>query len=313
VGRYILKRLFTLIPIFFGISILVFAILHLVPGDPASIMLGTNATPEAVEALKKSMGLDKPLITQYVTWASGLLVGNFGISVHSGEPILPIIWDRFTVTFQLTVLGALIGWTIAIPIGILSAVKAHTPIDIAARIVAMLGISVPNFAIGTIMLLGLSLYFAWYPPIDFVNFWEDPIEAFKIFILPSITMGIVLAAGIMRMTRSSFLETLDKDFIRTAKAKGNTQWTVVIGHALRNSTIPILTIAGMQVGYLLGGAVIVEQLFSIPGLGQYILDGIHQRDYPVVQGGVLFIALIFVLVNLLVDVIYTWIDPRIKY
>ncbi|RXT04296.1 ABC transporter permease [Ammoniphilus sp. CFH 90114] len=312
-GRYILKRLMTLIPIIIGISILVFMILHLVPGDPASIMLGTNATPEAIEALNRSMGLDRPLIVQYLTWASGLVQGDFGVSIHSGEPILPAIWNRFLVTFQLTILAALIGWSIAIPVGILSAVKAHSAVDVAGRVVAMLGISVPNFAIGTLMLLGLSLYFGWYPPIDYVHFWQDPVEAFKIFILPSITMGIVLAAGIMRMTRSAFLETLDKEFIRTARAKGNGEWTVIIGHALRNSTIPVVTIAGMQIGYLLGGAVIVEQLFSVPGLGQYILDGIHQRDYPIVQGGVLFIALIFVLVNLFVDVIYTWIDPRIKY
>jgi len=313
VARYICKRLISLIPIIFGITLLVFTILHLVPGDPASIMLGTNATPEAIQALRESMGLDKPLITQYLDWLGGLFVGDFGQSVHTGEPILPEILQRFTVTLQLSLFAALVGWAIAIPVGILSAVRVHSPFDAIVRMVAMLGISVPNFAIGSLLLLILSLYFGWFPPIDVVDFWEDPAEAVKVFILPAVTMGIVLAAGIMRMTRSAFLETLDKDFIRTARAKGNNQWRVVIGHALRNSAIPILTLAGMQMGYLLGGSVIVEQLFSIPGLGQYILDGIYQRDYPVVQGGVLFIALLFVLVNLLVDILYTWIDPRIKY
>jgi peptide/nickel transport system permease protein len=313
VARYICKRLISLIPIIFGITLLVFTILHLVPGDPASIMLGTNATPEAIQALRESMGLDKPLITQYLDWLGGLFVGDFGQSVHTGEPILPEILQRFTVTLQLSLFAALVGWAIAIPVGILSAVRVHSPFDAIVRMVAMLGISVPNFAIGSLLLLILSLYFGWFPPIDVVDFWEDPAEAVKVFILPAVTMGIVLAAGIMRMTRSAFLETLDKDFIRTARAKGNNQWSVVIGHALRNSAIPILTLAGMQMGYLLGGSVIVEQLFSIPGLGQYILDGIYQRDYPVVQGGVLFIALLFVLVNLLVDILYTWIDPRIKY
>ena len=312
-ARYICKRLISLIPIIFGITLLVFTILHLVPGDPASIMLGTNATPEAIQALRESMGLDKPLITQYLDWLGGLFVGDFGQSVHTGEPILPEILQRFTVTLQLSLFAALVGWAIAIPVGILSAVRVHSPFDAIVRMVAMLGISVPNFAIGSLLLLILSLYFGWFPPIDVVDFWEDPAEAVKVFILPAVTMGIVLAAGIMRMTRSAFLETLDKDFIRTARAKGNNQWRVVIGHALRNSAIPILTLAGMQMGYLLGGSVIVEQLFSIPGLGQYILDGIYQRDYPVVQGGVLFIALLFVLVNLLVDILYTWIDPRIKY
>ncbi|WNC16386.1 ABC transporter permease [Brevibacillus brevis] len=312
-GSYLIKRIASLIPILFGISVLVFTILHLVPGDPASIMLGTNATPEAIAALHKSMGLDQPLVTQYFHWIGGILRGDFGVSVHSGEEILPQILSRFLITLQLTVFGVLIGWVLAIPFGILSAIRAHSKTDIIVRVATLLGISVPNFAIGTLLLLGFSLYFNWFPPIDVVSFWENPAEAFQVFILPAVTMGIVVAAGVMRMTRSAFLETMDKDFIRTARAKGNSQWTVVMGHAFRNSSIPIVTIAGMQIGYLLGGSVIVEQLFSIPGLGQYILDGIYQRDYPVVQGGVLFVALVFVLVNLLIDLIYTWIDPRIKY
>lgn len=312
-GSYLIKRIISLIPILVGISILVFTILHLVPGDPASIMLGTEATPEAVAVLRAEMGLDKPLISQYLHWAGGLLQGDFGVSVHTGEEILPQILKRFLITLQLTIMGVVIGWTLAIPFGILSAIRSHSKTDKVIRILTLLGISVPNFAIGTLLLLGLSLYFNWFPPIDVVHFWDDPAEAFKVFILPAVTMGIVVAAGVMRMTRSAFMETMDKDFIRTARAKGNSQWTVVMGHALRNSSIPIVTIAGMQIGYLLGGSVIVEQLFSIPGLGQYVLDGIYQRDYPVVQGGVLFVALVFVLVNLIIDLIYTWIDPRIKY
>jgi peptide/nickel transport system permease protein len=313
VGSYVIKRVVGLVPILFGISVLVFTILHLVPGDPASIMLGTNATPEAIAALRKRMGLDEPLITQYLSWLGGLVKGDFGVSVHTGEEILPQILKRFSITLQLTLFAVLIGWTIAIPLGILSAIRVHSKTDIVVRIATLLGISVPNFAVGTLLLLVLSLYFGWFPPIDVVSFWEDPGEALQVFILPAVTMGIVIAAGVLRMTRSAFLETMEKDFIRTARAKGNSMWTVVFGHALRNSSIPIVTIAGMQIGYLLGGSVIVEQLFSIPGLGQYVLEGIYQRDYPVVQGGVLFVALVFVLVNLLIDIIYTWIDPRIKY
>ena len=312
-GSYVIKRLVGLVPILFGISVLVFTILHLVPGDPASIMLGTNATPEAIAALRASMGLDQPLITQYLSWLGGLVKGDFGVSVHTGEAILPQILKRFSITLQLTLFAVLIGWSIAITLGILSAIRVHSKTDIVVRIAALLGISVPNFAVGTLLLLVLSLYFGWFPPIDVVSFWEDPGEALQVFLLPAITMGIVIAAGVLRMTRSAFLETMEKDFIRTAWAKGNSIWTVVFGHALRNSSIPIVTIAGMQIGYLLGGSVIVEQLFSIPGLGQYVLEGIYQRDYPVVQGGVLFVALVFVLVNLLIDIIYTWIDPRIKY
>ncbi|UYZ12647.1 ABC transporter permease [Brevibacillus sp. WF146] len=312
-GSYVIKRIVGLVPILFGISVLVFTILHLVPGDPASIMLGTNATPEAIAALRTRMGLDEPLITQYLSWLGGLVKGDFGVSVHTGEEILPQILKRFSITLQLTLFAVLIGWTIAIPLGILSAIRVHSKTDIVVRIATLLGISVPNFAVGTLLLLVLSLYFGWFPPIDVVSFWEDPGEALQVFLLPAVTMGIVIAAGVLRMTRSAFLETMEKDFIRTAWAKGNSMWTVVFGHALRNSSIPIVTIAGMQIGYLLGGSVIVEQLFSIPGLGQYVLEGIYQRDYPVVQGGVLFVALVFVLVNLLIDIIYTWIDPRIKY
>ncbi|MGQ7279605.1 ABC transporter permease [Brevibacillus thermoruber] len=312
-GSYVIKRIVGLVPILFGISVLVFTILHLVPGDPASIMLGTNATPEAIAALRTRMGLDEPLITQYLSWLGGLVKGDFGVSVHTGEEILPQILKRFSITLQLTLFSVLIGWTIAIPLGILSAIRVHSKTDIVVRIATLLGISVPNFAVGTLLLLVLSLYFGWFPPIDVVSFWEDPGEALQVFLLPAVTMGIVIAAGVLRMTRSAFLETMEKDFIRTARAKGNSMWTVVFGHALRNSSIPIVTIAGMQIGYLLGGSVIVEQLFSIPGLGQYVLEGIYQRDYPVVQGGVLFVALVFVLVNLLIDIIYTWIDPRIKY
>lgn len=312
-GSYVIKRIVGLVPILFGISVLVFTILHLVPGDPASIMLGTNATPEAIAALRTRMGLDEPLITQYLSWLGGLVKGDFGVSVHTGKEILPQILKRFSITLQLTLFAVLIGWTIAIPLGILSAIRVHSKTDIVVRIATLLGISVPNFAVGTLLLLVLSLYFGWFPPIDVVSFWEDPGEALQVFLLPAVTMGIVIAAGVLRMTRSAFLETMEKDFIRTARAKGNSMWTVVFGHALRNSSIPIVTIAGMQIGYLLGGSVIVEQLFSIPGLGQYVLEGIYQRDYPVVQGGVLFVALVFVLVNLLIDIIYTWIDPRIKY
>lgn len=312
-GTYLLKRVLSLIPILFGISILVFAILHLVPGDPVSIMLGTEATEESVAVLRAQLGLDQPILLQYLHWAGRLLHGDFGVSVHTGKEILPEILKRFAVTLQLTLFAVSVGWLAAIPIGILSAVRAHSKLDIAVRIVTLLGISVPNFAIATLLLLGVSLYLGWFPPIDVVSFWEDPAEAFQVFVLPAVTMGIFVAAGVMRMTRSAFLETLEKDFIRTARAKGIGKWGVVMGHAFRNSSIPIVTLAGMQIGSLLGGAVIVEQLFSLPGLGQYILEAIYLRDYPVVQGGVLFVALVFVLVNLLIDLIYTWIDPRIKY
>ncbi len=312
-GRYIAQRAASLLPILFGISLLVFAIFQLVPGDPAMIILGTDATPDALRAMRKSMGLDQPLIMQYLHWMWGIVHGDFGVSFRSGVPVFPLLLKGFIVTLQLTLFAALFGWLIAVPLGILSSVRAHTPLDVIFRTGAILGVSIPNFAVGTLLLLILSLYFGWFPPLDVVNFWDRPLEAFQVFILPAISLGIILAAGILRMTRAAFLETLNMDFMRTARAKGNNEWTVVVGHGLRNSALPIITLAGMQFGHLLGGAVVIEQLFSIPGLGLLILEGIYQRDYPVVQGGVLFIATTYVLVNLLVDIIYTWVDPRIKY
>jgi peptide/nickel transport system permease protein len=311
-GRYIVHRIISLVPILIGISILVFLILQLVPGDPVLVMLGTEATDESVQALRHQLGMDLPLVTQYFNWMAGIFTGDFGTSIDNGRSILPEILSRFTVTLQLTVFACVIAWLVAIPIGILTAVKAHSPLDVIGRIFGMLGISTPNFVTGSLLLLILSLYFNWFPPLDFVNLWENPLESVKKLIMPAVTMGIFLAAGIMRMTRSEIMETLYKDFIRTARAKGNTEGQILFLHAFRNSAIPIITLAGMQFGHLLGGAVIIEQLFSIPGLGRYILDGILHRDYPVVQGGVLFVAFVFVLVNLLVDIIYFKIDPRIK-
>jgi len=313
VGRYIVHRLVTLVPILFGISLLVFLILHLVPGDPVLTMLGNEATDENVAALKAQLGLDKPLPIQYLQWIGGMFVGDFGTSVVSGKEILPDLLSRFGVTLQLAVLASIIGWLIAIPIGMFSAVKANSPFDIIGRTFAMIGVSVPSFVKGTLLLLFFSLVVNWFPPLEFVNIWENPKEALSKLALPAVSVGIALAAGIMRMTRSAFMETMDKDFIRTARAKGNAERHVLFGHALKNSAIPIITLAGMQFGFLLGGSVIVEQLFSIPGIGQMILDGIYRRDYPVVQSGVLFVAVVFVVINLMVDIIYSKIDPRIKY
>lgn len=312
-GRYIVHRLITLVPIMVGISILVFLILHLVPGDPVLTMLGTEATDENVRALRMQLGLDKPLPLQYLQWMGGLFIGDFGTSIVTGQPIAPELLSRFGVTLQLAVLASIIGWLIAIPIGMLSAVKANSPLDIGGRIFAILGVSVPSFVTGTLLLLFFSLMVNWFPPLEFIDIWKNPSESLSKLALPAVTVGFVLAAGVMRMTRSAFLETLDKDFIRTARAKGNAERYVLFSHALKNSAIPIITLAGMQFGYLLGGSVIVEQLFSIPGIGQYILDAIYRRDYPVVQGGVLFVAFVFVIINLLVDIIYSKIDPRIKY
>ncbi|WP_078592596.1 ABC transporter permease [Evansella clarkii] len=310
---YILRRLFLFIPVLFGVTVFVFLVMNIIPGDIASIILGTEATPELKEQLRQEFGLNLPLYQQYWNWISGVFVGDFGNSLRTGAPILPEMLNRFSLTFELTIFAAIISWMIAIPMGILAAVKRNTKGDIGIRFVSLLGVSIPNFALATLLILILSLFFNYYPPVGYVGFLEDPRRNLEILLIPAIVLGTSMAGSLMRMTRSSILEILGQDFIRTAQAKGISQKMVLFKHALRNAIIPVLTIIGMQIGYLLGGTIIVEQIFSLPGLGQMVLTGINQRDFPVVQGTILFIATIFVTVNLIVDILYSYLDPRISY
>ncbi|WP_088036171.1 ABC transporter permease [Evansella clarkii] len=310
---YILRRLLLFIPVLFGVTVFVFLVMNIIPGDIASIILGTEATPELKEQLRQEFGLNLPLYQQYWNWISGVFVGDFGNSLRTGAPILPEMLNRFSLTFELTIFAAIISWMIAIPMGILAAVKRNTKGDIGIRFVSLLGVSIPNFALATLLILILSLFFNYYPPVGYVGFLEDPRRNLEILLIPAIVLGTSMAGSLMRMTRSSILEILGQDFIRTAQAKGISQKMVLFKHALRNAIIPVLTIIGMQIGYLLGGTIIVEQIFSLPGLGQMVLTGINQRDFPVVQGTILFIATIFVTVNLIVDILYSYLDPRISY
>ncbi|WP_202080480.1 ABC transporter permease subunit [Caldalkalibacillus salinus] len=312
-AAYIVRRVFMFIPVLVGISIFVFFIMRIVPGDVARIILGTEATPQAIEQLQEEFGLTSPLYRQYIDWISGVLVGDFGHSLRTGQAILPDILNRFKVTVELTVFASIIAWLLAIPLGILAAIKRNTRTDFGVRVIALLGVSVPNFALATLLILTLSVQFSYYPPVGYVSYWTDPLKNLQILFLPALVLGTGMAAAVMRMTRSSVLEVLRQDFIRTVRAKGAPERIVIFRHALRNAFIPILTIIGMQVGYLLGGAVIVEQIFSLPGLGQLVLTAIHQRDLPVVQSAVLFMAFIFVMINLLVDILYAYLDPRITY
>ncbi len=302
-----------LVPVLFGVSVLIFLVMRIIPGDVAQTILGTDATPEALQQLREDFGLNLPLHIQYFNWMSGVLTLDFGESMRTGKEILPDILSRFTVTFELTLISALIAWIIAIPMGIIAAMKRNSNTDFGVRIVSLLGVSFPNFALATIIILVLALVFSYSPPVGYVGFFEDPFKNLEIMIIPAIVMGTSMAGAVMRMTRSSVLEILMQDFIRTIRAKGAKERVVIFQHALKNAMIPILTIIGLQVGTLLGGAVIVEQIFSLPGLGQLVLTAINQRDFMVVQGSVLFIAFIFVLVNLLIDILYAYIDPRISY
>lgn len=310
---YIIRRLLLFIPVMIGISLAVFLLMHLIPGDVVDSMLGVEATDELREQLTKQFGLDLPWYQQYWNWMSGVLKGDFGISLRTGKAILPEILNRFKVTLELTILAAIISWIIAIPLGILAAIKRNTWIDGTARVVALFWVSVPNFALATLLILFLSLKLNYYPPLKYTAFFENPVENLKTIFFPALVLGAIMAGSVMRMTRSSVLEVLKQDFIRTIRAKGAKENIVIFKHALKNSLLPIITIIGMQIGYLLGGTVITEQIFSLPGLGLLILTGINQRDYPVVQGSILFFALIFVIVNLIIDILYTYIDPRINY
>lgn len=311
--QYTIRRILQLIPVLLGISILIFAVMKMIPGDVISGILGVEATPELRAQLAAKYGLDRPYIVQYLDWIGGVLRGDFGESIRTAEPILPQILTRFQVTAELTILAAVISWFVAIPLGILAAVKRNSMVDRLIRVFALLGVSVPGFALSILLILFLSLAFGYFSPLGYVSFFEDPLRNLQIMILPASIMGISISGSVMRMTRSSVLEVLRQDFVRTVRAKGASERVAVFKHVLRSALIPIVTLVGMQIGSLLGGAVIVEQIFSLPGLGQMTLTGINQRDYPVVQGCVLFIAFVYVLVNVATDLLYAYIDPRISY
>lgn len=310
---YLVRRLLLLIPVLLGVTLITSFMLYLIPGDAVQSMFGLDLPPEALEILRKQLGLDQPPHIQYWRWLTHAIQGDFGLSIRTQAPILPELVRRFSVTVQLTVASMLIGLVFSIPLGVFSAVRQGGLVDFFVRLVAMLGISLPNFAIAILFLLFTSLYLKWAPPAGFISVFEDVGKGLQVLLLPSITLGLALAGVVMRMTRSAVLETLRLDYIRTARSKGLSQRRVLYGHALKPALIPILTVVGMQIGYLLGGAVVVEEIFGLPGLGRLVLTAIYQRDYPVVQAGVLFIAATFMVVNLIVDLLYALVDPRIRY
>jgi peptide/nickel transport system permease protein len=310
---YVVRRVLAIIPVLFGISILVFLLVHLIPGDVAQILLGTQATDQQLETLRRTFGLDRALPVQYLDWLSHILRGDFGVSFRTNRPVLPDLVSRFGVTVQLTLVSMLIALVVAVPLGAIAAARRGRAADGASRVVALFGLSIPNFWLGTLLILFVSLGLHWLPPVGFVSLLDNPWLGIQTLILPAIALGTAVAAFIMRMVRSSLLEVLRQDYIRTAQAKGLHEQTVLYRHAMKNAFIPVLTVIGVQIGYLLGGAVIIESIFSLPGMGRFLLDSISNRDYSIVQGGVLFIALVFCLVNLSVDLVYGWLDPRIRY
>lgn len=302
--KYIFRRLFMLLPVLIGVTFIVFSIMYMTPGDPAQMMLGESAPEEAVHQLREDMGLNDPFIVQYGRFLKNAAMGKFGRSYSTGREVFVEIFNRFPATLKLTSVGVLIAVLIGIPVGIISATKQYSLTDSLSMIGALLGVSMPNFWLGLMLILLFSVTWGILPSGGYGD-WKS-------FILPAITLGTGSAAIITRMTRSSMLEVIRQDFIRTARAKGVAEKKVINKHALKNALIPVITVVGLQFGYLLGGAVLTETVFSWPGIGRLMVDAIKQKDTPMVQALVVFIAIAFSFVNLGVDILYAYVDPRIK-
>jgi peptide/nickel transport system permease protein len=310
--QYILRRLVQTVPVLFLFSIAVFTAMRLVPGDPANVILGLDATPEALAQIREEMGLDKPIVVQYGIWLRDVARGDLGVSWKSKQPVTHLIWRRFPATLLLTFGATLIGLAIAVPLGILSGVRPHSAFDTAATGFSLLGVAIPGFWLGLMLLLLFSVKFHWLPPSGYTRVSDDPVDALKHLALPAITLGTGMAAPLARFVRSGMLDVLGTDYIRTARAKGLPEWLVVVRHALRNGMLSVVTVFGLEFGSLLGGAIVTESVFNWPGIGTLMLTGIKQRDYAMVQGTVLFVSVVFIVVNLLVDLTYGYLDPRIR-
>ncbi len=301
---FILKRLFRLLLTILIISTIIFFVIRVIPGDPALVVAGIDASDEEIQAIRAKLGTDVPVLTQYVRWLGDLATFDFGKSLTSNQPVTDLIKERFPLTFTLALLGILIGILIAIPLGVLSAVHRWSLWDYFGMVFSQAGMAIPSFWLGIILLLVFSVKFPIFP-----LFGSDSL---KNLILPSIALGFARAAVILRLTRASMVDELSKEYIITARAKGLTEKMINYKHALKNALIPVVTVTGIQFGYMLGGAIIIEQVFSLPGLGRLFLYAIYQRDFPLIQGGVVFIAVIFSLTNFVVDIFYSILNPKIR-
>lgn len=313
--KFILRRVLILIPTLIGMSLLIFVMMRLLPGDIVDAMVGMDSTvtAEAKAELRAALGLADSWPVQYTRWMGEILTGNLGTSFRSREPITDQLLRALPITVELALLAILMSIPVAIPLGILSAVRQNSHADLLARILGLIGLSVPSFWLATLFLLFTSLVFRWVPPVIWVNPLQDPLGNLQQMALPALALAVQLMAVEMRMMRASMLEVLRQDYIRTVRAKGLGERAVLYRHALKNAFIPVITIIGIQMGALMGGSIIIEQIFGLPGIGWYLLQGIFNRDYPIVQVTALFLAAIFVVINLLVDLTYAFLDPRIRY
>ena len=310
---YALRRLLAAIPVLLGVSLVAFALVRLVPGDPITVLLGPGYNEQQAAVLRQRYALDRPLPVQYAAWLGRAVRGDLGESFFTGQPVLRAIVERLPVTLELAFIGVAFAVLVGVPLGVASAVRPGRWADHAARVLGLVGISVPGFWLGTMLILLLSLKLGLLPSGRFVPLWEDPAENLRRMLMPGAALGLAVAAVTMRTARSAMLEVLGQDYVRTARAKGMGERVVLLRHALRNALVPIVTVIGLQAGYLLGGSVVIEQVFSLPGVGRLALQSIAGRDYALLQGTVLFVAVAFVLVNLVVDLLYATLDPRIGY
>lgn len=324
--RYIARRIVQLIPLLIGISILVFLLVHLSPGDPVRMLLGEDAREADVVRLNQIYGFDRPLHEQYFRWLGNAVRGNLGVSIRQGVAVTTLIFERLGATLELAFFSVLVAVFLGVPLGVIAAVKRESMIDYFTMIFALIGVSMPGFWLGLILLSYVSINVSWLPMFGrdgslFGGLWmlitrfdaTELLNGIRYLLFPGVAIGTSMMAIITRLTRSNMLEVLSKDYIRTARAKGLRFWAVVVKHALRNALLPVVTIVGIQFGAMLGGAVVTETVFAWPGVGRLIVNSISQRDFPIIQGGVLMMALIFTLVNLLVDLSYAWLNPKIRY
>jgi len=309
--RYITSRLVQMLPVVFLVSVAVFSMTLLLPGDPTFSMLGEGATAAERQALRDQLGLDLPVPVQYGRWAQKVLSGDFGRSLRDGEPVIDMLAKRVPETVQLTVMGIFLAILVGVPLGIVAALNRNTVRDVAATSVGMFAMAMPSFWLAMLLIMLFAVRLRWLPPSGYVPFFTDPLENLRLMLLPSITVGTILAGLILRQTRASMLAVLSADYVRTARAKGLGETRVIIRHALRNALIPIVTVVGLQMGAMLGGAAITESIFGLPGLGQMVVNGIFNRDFPSVQGGILVIVVSILFLNLFIDILYSWIDKRV--
>jgi peptide/nickel transport system permease protein len=311
-ATYLIKRLIALILTLFLVSVVIFVVMRIIPGDPAQIILGLQATPEAVEALRAELGLNQPLPVQYLSWIGAMIQGDMGQSINYGVPITELVVQRLAVTGPLTLLAVLFSVAISIPLGIYASTHQNRPGDYGVMIFSQVGLAIPAFWAGLLLILLFAVQLKWFASGGFPGWSRSFWGSMQSLLLPAVALGLIRAAVLARLTRSSLLEVLREDYIQTARSKGLAEQIVIYKHAFRNAVIPVLTILGLQIGQLMAGAIIIEQVFFLPGLGRLVYLAINQRDLPVVQAIVLFVACVIVIVNFLVDLTYAALDPRIR-